>query len=299
MRKRSLLLLGVIAGALLAISAPMVASADDDDGDRGSRGDLKVIGLTADNRLIEFESDDPGDADTIGTISGLTGDTTIVGIDYRPRNGKLYGLGNAGGIYTISDSTAVATKVGMLTVALAGTSFGVDFNPAADALRIISDTGQNLRVPFAGGETPGATATDVSLTYPPAATAATGVTGAGYTNNDTDPNTGTTLFDLDSMLDQTAIQSPANSGQLVATGKLGIDTTATIGFDVYSAIRNGTTTDVRALASLTVDGRARFYRVNLLQGRATSAGAFSTRNQVTGIAIPLAQGGNNNNDDDD
>ncbi len=294
MTKRTRLLIGLVVGALLLVSAPMVASADDDD--RGSRGDLNVLGLTADTRLIEFESDDPADADTIGAVSGLTGDSTLVGIDFRPRNGKLYGLGNQGGIYTISDRTSAATKVGQLTVALAGTSFGVDFNPAADALRIISDTGQNLRVPFAGGDTPGATATDTSLTIPPAAATVTGVTGAGYTNNDNDANTGTTLFDLDSTLDQTAIQSPANSGQLVATGKLGVDTAPAIGFDVYSALRKDTTVSVRAFASLTMDGRARFYRVNLLQGRATSVGSFSTRNQVTGIAIPLDQGRNGDDD---
>jgi Domain of unknown function (DUF4394) len=286
MTNRTRVLIGLLVAALLVVSAPMVAYAGDDD--RGSRSRLDVVAVTADSRLIEFESDDPGDADTIGTISGLTGDSTIVGIDYRPRNGKLYGLGNQGGIYTLSDRTALATKTGQLTVALAGTSFGVDFNPAADALRIVSDTGQNLRVPFAGGEVPGTTATDTSLTYPPAP--ATGVTGVGYTNNDNEPNTGTTLFDLDSMLDQAVVQSPANSGQLVTTGKLGVDTNATIGFDVYSAIRKGTTTSVRAFASLTVDGRARFYRVNLLQGRASSLGAFSTRNQVTGIAIQLDQG---------
>jgi hypothetical protein len=286
MTKGTRLLIGLVVGAVLLVSAPMVASADDDDGD--SR-DLDVIGLTADNRLIEFESDDPGDADTIGAISGLTGDSMLVGIDYRPRNGKLYGLGNQGGIYTISDRNAAPTKVGQLTVALAGTSFGVDFNPAADALRIISDTGQNLRVPFAGAETPGATATDTSLTYPPAAATVAGVTGAGYTNNDNEPNTGTTLLDLDSTLDQTVIQSPANAAQLVPTGKLGVDTGPAIGFDVYSELRKGTTVDVRAFASLTVEGRSRFYAVNLLQGRATSRGSFSSRNQVTGIAIQLDQ----------
>ena len=115
------------------------------------------------------------------------------------------------------------------------------------------------------------------------------MTGAAYTNNDADPNTATTLFDLDSALDQTVIQSPANSGQLAATGKLGVDASTTVGFDIFSAIRKGTTVDVRALAALTVEGRSRFYGVNLLQGRATSRGVFSTRNQVTGIAIPLDQ----------
>ena len=258
---------------------------DDHRGDRDRIADLDVIGLTADARLICFESDDPGDARTIGNVTGLVGDARLVGIDYRPSNSLLYGVGNAGGAYTINDDTAVATKVGQLTVALAGASFGVDVNPAADALRIISDTGQNLRFSFALGTT----TMDVTLTYPPSTTPATGVTGAGYTNNDLDPNTATTLYDVDSMLDQVAIQSPANSGQLAATGKLGVDTTSTIGFDVYSTIRNGTTVDLDAFASLTVGGQARFYAITLFTGRAESLGSFSSRNQVIAIAIPLNQ----------
>jgi hypothetical protein len=42
-------------------------------------------------------------------------------------------------------ASAVATLVTRLTVGLDDTRFGIDFNPAANALRIVSDTGQNLR----------------------------------------------------------------------------------------------------------------------------------------------------------
>ena len=45
-----------------------------------------------------------------------------------------------------------------------------------------------------------------------------------------------------------------------------------IGSDIYSTIRRGTTVDLDAYASLTVGGRARFYEISLLQGRATSQG---------------------------
>ena len=281
MRKRSLLLAAFTACALLTVVAPMVAFAEQDD--RGKRGNgLDVIGLTTDGRLIEFDSDEPGDADRIGTIAGLVQDTRIVGIDYRPATGELIGLGEQGGVYAISDDNARATLKSRLTEALNGGSFGVDFNPTVDRLRVISDNGQNLRV----NVDTGATLVDGTLSSAPPAAAA-GVTGAAYTNNDADPNTATTLFDLDSMLDQTVIQSPANSGQLAPTGKLGVDTGSAIGFDIYSDLRKGTTTSVRAFASLTTDGKARFYRVNLLQGRASLVGSFSRRNQVTGIAIQL------------
>lgn len=266
-----------------------------DDRDRGGSRSLGVIGLTRDQRLVCFNEFSPGSASTIGTTRGFTGgDTMLVGIDFRVQDGRLYGLGNLGGVYTLNTTNAAATFVNRLTVALAGSSFGVDFNPAADRLRVISDTGQNLRHNVNPG---GVTLVDGTLNYPSAAAspvagpAAQGVTGAGYTNNDLDlTNTATTLYDIDSSLDQVAIQSPANSGFLAQTGKLTVDTNAAVGFDVYSTIRNNTTVDVQALASLTAtNGSVSLYSINLPTGKATSRGSFSGQNQVIGIAIPLNQ----------
>jgi Domain of unknown function (DUF4394) len=256
-----------------------------DDRDRRGR-DLKLIGLTSDQRLIIFDEDDPDDARTIGYIAGLVPDTSLVGIDFRVQDGKLYGVGNMGGIYTI-DPRASATPVNTLTIALNGTSFGVDFNPAADRLRIISDTGQNLRHNVNAG---GVTIADGTLNYT-AGTPAAGVTGAAYTNNDLDTTTGTTLFDLDSTLDQIALQSPPNNGSLVATGSLTTDASPAVGFDIYSTVRNGVTIDVEAFASLTSteDGRVGLYAINLLTGKSTSRGKFKSGNQVIDIAIPLNQ----------
>ena len=130
----------------------------------------------------------------------------MLGIDRRVQNRKLYGVGNKGGIYTLSASSAAATKVGQLSVPLLGSFFGVDFDPAANALRIISDTGQNLRQPFGtSGDAPaGATIDDGVLNY--SGETATYVTAAAYTNNDLNADTATTLFDLDITLDQTVIR---------------------------------------------------------------------------------------------
>jgi uncharacterized protein DUF4394 len=294
MRKRFLM---VIISVMIVFSGVVTAHNDNGNGghdrdkrdgeDRGRRGrDLKLIGLTSDQRLIYFEEDDPDDARTIGYISGLVPDTSLVGIDFRVQDGKLYGVGNMGGVYTI-DARAIATPVNTLTIALNGTAFGVDFNPAADRLRIISDTGQNLRHNVNAG---GVTIADGTLNYT-AGTPAVGVTGAAYTNNDLDANTGTTLFDLDSNLDQIALQSPPNNGSLVATGKLTFDTTPAVGFDIYSTIRNGVTVDHEAFASLTsaMDGRVGLYEINLFTGKATSRGKFRSHDQVIDIAIPLYQ----------
>lgn len=253
-------------------------------GDGWSRRKLEVIGLTLDNRLICFREDRPGQARDLATVTGLTGDLNLVGVDFRPATGELIGLGNAGGVYSVNVADGVATKKSQLSVALDGTRFGVDFNPTVDRFRIVSDTGQNLRV----NVDTGAATVDGALNYT-AGTTAPGVVGAAYTNNDADLNTATTLFDLDANLDQVAIQAPPNAGTLNPTGSLGVDTGPVAEADIYSTVRNGTTVDVRGFAALTVGGTSGFYELSLFTGRATARGNFAGHNAVSGIAIPLGQ----------
>ncbi|WP_345983214.1 DUF4394 domain-containing protein [Streptomyces sp. DSS69] len=137
----------VSVSVLAALSAPALASADGHGGPRtGHRGHqaLTAVGLTADQRLVAFPVDRPAGA--IGKVSGLRGDTRVVGIDFRVQDGKLYGVGDQGGVYTLGTADARAVKVSQLTVALSGGHFGVDFNPAADRLRVVSDTGGAARL---------------------------------------------------------------------------------------------------------------------------------------------------------
>ena len=284
----------VAAIGLLGLLGAGSVSADRQDDDRFQRSfvdKLRVIGLTENGRLVHFRSDSPRKARDIGAVSGLAGnDTELVGIDFRVQDGKLYGVGNGGGVYTINTMTARAQLVNTLTVPLDGAVFGVDFNPAADRLRIISDTGQNLAHNVNAG---GVTVANATLTYtaPPApAVPATGVTGAAYTNNDVAPNgtpTATTLFDVDTMQDQIVIQSPPGNGILVATGKLGFDAGPSAGFDIYSDVVRGVTVANRAFATLSVNGKYSFYRVSLTTGRAALVGGFDE--QVFDIAVPLNQ----------
>jgi Domain of unknown function (DUF4394) len=198
------------AGLVLLLGARPVVHADDRESFFDRSENLRVIGLTDDGRLVRFRANAPHQTRDLGSVQGLVGnDTALIGIDFRVQDGKLYGVGNGGGVYTVDAATAEAQLVNALTVPLMGTSFGVDFNPAADRLRIISDAGQNLAHNVNAG---GVTVANGTLTYtaPPAAPVpATGVTGAAYTNNDLNqPATATTLFDLDTTLDQIAIQSP-------------------------------------------------------------------------------------------
>jgi Domain of unknown function (DUF4394) len=245
---------------------------------------LSILGLTADQRLVQFAECKPKRLYEIGRVYGLQSpDTGLVGVDFRIQDQLLYGVGNGGSIYTIDTYSAAATRVSQLTVSLDGAFFGVDFNPAADRLRIISDTGQNLRHNVNAG---GMTTADGLLNYT-AGTTATGVAGAAYTNNDLDATTGTTLFDIDTALNQVAIQSAPNAGSLVATGQLTVDPDTPVGFDLYTDLWHGVAVKNRGFASLVVGGVTGFYRVNILAGQAVLIGSFPEA--IIDIALPFNQ----------
>lgn len=260
-----------------------------------NREALRVVGLTAGGQLVCFTDRKPQRASVIGTVGGFSGaDVRLVGIDFRPQDGLLYGVGNAGGLYVVDTASAMLMPVGQLSAApdASATAFGVDFNPAANALRIVSNTGQNLRQSFAnlGTANPLApTAVDGTLGYTAAATSgptALGIVGAAYTNNDLAAVTATSLFVVDVNLRQVALQSPANAGFLVATGQLGVMTSGG-GFDIYSVLRKDLAVANRALASLWVDGRSELYAIDLLTGRAYPRGEIGAA--VVDIAVPLNQ----------
>ncbi|MGP3685800.1 DUF4394 domain-containing protein [Streptomyces sp. IBSNAI002] len=291
MRTRSTVI-ALSAVLAAACAAPALAAGFDTDTPPGprpamERHGLTAVGLTADQRLVEFDVEKPAKTHSIGKVSGLMGDAKLVGIDFRVQNEKLYGVGDKGGIYTLSTTNAKATKVSQLTVALSGAQFGVDFNPAANRLRVISNTGQNLRHNIDDNAAPLTTTVDGMLTNPtmPPSTAM-GVTGAAYTNNDLNAATATTLFDLDTMADRISLQSPANAGTLAPTGNLGVDAALDAGFDIYYDAKSGTN---EGFAAINAGNGYGLYEINALTGKATSRGMFPNGQQVTDIALPLNQ----------
>jgi len=116
-----------------------------------------------------------------------------------------------------------------LSTPLEGTDFGMDFNPTGPvALRIVGNTGQNLRVT---DPTTGATTVDARLNP-----GTPSITGAAYTNSLPLAGT-TTLYVIDSQADRLFIQNPPNAGTLVDVGPLGTDVGSIDGFDIDG--RNG------------------------------------------------------------
>lgn len=292
--RKTVLATAAIAALTASVTAgPSLANAAGGSGASSHEEEvLDIVGLAGrGTRLVSFSTDNPGDFKGMGMIKGLSqGDTRLVGIDYRVQDGELYGVGNRGGLYMIDASNARATRLGNPRLPLDGSfRFGVDFNSAANALRVISEKGQNLRVPFA--EANSATIEDTPLTRPvvpatnpPTSEPATGLTAAAYTNNDLDLTTSVTLFDIDTERDQVTLQSPANSGLTSATGDLGVDFKAGTGFDTYSKVRGGKTVELLPYA---VSGGV-LYDIDLLTGAASSDGTLGDKT-ITDIAIPLNQ----------
>jgi hypothetical protein len=234
-----------------------------------SRG-VPMVALRG-NELIRFHSATPGTIQSSVAITGLQLGEQIVGIDVRPADGQLYGVGSTSRLYLLNSITGAATQIGApFGTPLSGTRFGVDFNPAVDRIRIVSDTEQNIRI---NPNTAVVAGVDTALN--PAGT----VTAAAYSNN-VDGVSTTVLYDIDAGTDQLLIQgnpSP-NTGVVTAVGSLGVNTSTDIGFDISPL-------DGTAFAALNVAGVAGLYTVNLTTGAATLIGAIGTgASVINGLA---------------
>src|SRR5688572_15286054 len=238
-----------------------------------------TFGLTSANRIVTFNRAAPA-VRTAVAITGLQSGEQVLGIDVRPGGmpaGELYALGSTGRVYTINVTSGAATQKSQLAAdsadatspftALDGTDFGVDFNPVVDRLRVVSNTGQNLRINVDSG----ATITDGSLNL--AGVTRTGITAAAYNSNFA-AACRTQLFFLDSTTDQLFVTTDPNNGTLTDAGSLGMDAGMANGFDVFTQ-DDGTNV---GLALVSAQGSQNFHTINLATGAATDAGAITGLN---------------------
>ena len=204
-------------------------------------------------------------------IRNLAAGEMIVGIDMRPATGQLFALGNTSRIYAVNMANGVATMIGSgpFTPALSGTSFGFDFNPTVDRIRVVSNTGQNLRLnPVTG---------TVAATDRPLNPGTPSVDAAGYINSFPGAKT-TELYVIDYTTDKLHTQEPPNAGTLEPGLPLGINVSASNGFDIGGRTNN-------AYGLFTVGTTNGLYTINLTTGAASLAMPFPTN--VRGFAIGL------------
>lgn len=240
-----------------------------------------LYGVDINNNLVRFGSLDPDSIISSYPINGIQIGESILGIDFRPLDRRLYGLGSTSRIYVIDTLSGAAIQVGPTTFTpmLTGSTFGFDFNPTADRIRSHSNAGQDLRL---NPDTGGLAARDSMLAYI-TGDVNTGilpnVSGTAYTNSI--PNAGfTTLFAIDSNLDVLAVLPSPNNGQLSTLGTLGVNTLDQVGFDIAS---NDSTAAYVSLFTGDPSGLSGLYTINLATGATTMIGLIGT----PGINKPL------------
>ncbi|MBY0455940.1 MAG: DUF4394 domain-containing protein, partial [Gemmataceae bacterium] len=262
------------------------------EGLEGREVPATLFGLAAGNTLVRFDSATPGTTTTVA-VTGLGTNQTLVGIDFRPRTGQLYGTAVANGstttsvltTYTINPRTGAATLVGATAAAVTGAgdvATGLDFNPTVDRIRFSNLNDANIRLNPASGALAG---TDTNLSP----TATEDIVTVAYDrnfdrqNNAGDTNTlGTTLFAINRFSNSLATiggvngtPSP-NGGVVTDVGPLGftLDANSTGGFDILASTQNnglGT-----AFTALTVGGLTRLYTLNLTSGAGTLVGTVGS-----------------------
>lgn len=287
-----------LAGALLVGASVQTGCAQLPE-PQGAVAPETVWAVTADGRLIQFNAGQPGRMLSSRVLQGLAPGDVLVGIDFRVAKGVLFALGRTGQLYTLDTAQAQLKPVGtgQLAVKLRGERFGMDFNPAADRIRVVSDAGQNLRLhPDTGAvvdfdaSQPGVQ-TDPDLSYAAQDVRAgqrPQLMAAAYTYNTKDEKI-TTNFAIDarqgtlvmqgSREGAVPVESP-NLGVLRTVGALGTGPLVGAAFDV-SDVRNA------AIAALQTADRpvTRLYRLDLTTGNATLVGTVGDGAPLVGMAI--------------
>ena len=280
--------IGLLVGLLMAVGLAGCDNIFSNDNNKNGNGvpppsgnamSGDVFGVTSANRLVTFNRAAPA-LSTAVAITGLMSGETILGIDIRPGGttpGQLYLLGSTGRLYVVDTTSGVATMKSTLAAdptdttspftTLSGTSYGVNFNPVVDRLRVVSDNGQNLRI----NVDTGAVTTDGPLNV--TGTTRMGVTEAAYTLNFA-TTCRTTLFYIDTATGTLFNTSDPNNGTLTAVGTLGVTPSSTGGFEISTA-SDGTNT---ALAAFNMTSGATLYQIDLTTGAATSKGAITSLN---------------------
>jgi hypothetical protein len=248
-----------------------------------------LTGLTSTGNLVGFDSAAPGTIARTVAITGLQTGEVLLGIDRRPSNGLLYGLGSTSRLYTINTTTGAATPVGSAgAFTLSGTAFGFDFNPVTDRIRVVSTDTTNFRLNPNNGTLAG---TDTPLAYA-AGDSGAGLTprvvGSAYTNNFNGAAV-TTLFGIDSNRDVLVMQggpngTPSPNGGVLTTigAGLGFDFSDLVGFDV-----SGSSGVAFAALTPTTGGASQLFTIDLTTGNATLVGTIGPGLTLTGLAADV------------
>ncbi|GAB3771756.1 hypothetical protein GCM10028818_10970 [Spirosoma horti] len=261
----------LVFGSLLTLSACQDHRLPPDP---GNVPDATVYALNDANQLVRLAIRNPNAPLATTTImgAGLMNGERIMAIDFRPATGQLYGVSNMSRLFVINTTTAEARPIGTgpFTPAVTGSVVALDFNPTVDRIRLVTNTGQDLRL---NPETGTVAAVDGAIN----GVAGVMVSEVAYTNNRAGSTT-TTLYDIDPATDRLYIQNPPNNGTLTDVGPLGLDITGAAGFDISPSDNS------QGLVAVTFNGSSELQQINLSTGRLQKLGNLP--GTIIGLAIP-------------
>ncbi len=225
--------------------------------------------------LVSFFSDAPGDLVGDVALTGLVASEFLAGLDFRPATGELYSVaidGSTVRVVTIDTATGAVTQVGAPAVAPFGSPYGLDFDPVADSLSFVGDSGEIYGI----DPDTGVGVLLVGLQYTGAESPM--VAHIAYTNSTASATT-TVLYGIDWSLGVLVVSGvlPPNDGLLTTVGFVGLGTLGAGGFD----IEPGTNA---AYAALRAGSVSSLYSVDLATGAATQVGTIGD-GTIAGIAI--------------
>jgi hypothetical protein len=232
--------------------------------------------------LMTWDSATPGTIDDAVFLTGLQSNESIVGIDFRPNTGQLYGLGSTSRLYTINAGTGVATLVDPgppFNPPINGFNHGFDFNPTIDRIRDVAETNANRVLnPNTGQVQLVAT----NLFYPagdPNVGVDPNVVHSAYTNNFPGAQS-SQLYGIDTGLDILVTQAN-NTGVLNTVGPLlTVNAAALGGFDI-----SGTTGTAYAALLPAGGSVSNFYTINLATGTAVLVGQVDGGVIITAMTV--------------
>ena len=253
-----------------------------------------IYGITTAGALVRFDSATAANVTTIGAVGGVVAGQTLRGVDFRPSDGKLYAMstnaaGAAAQLYTVDLATGAATAIGAGLTLTGNTStlVSLDFNPVANALRVVTGGGQNYRV---NANTGALILQDTSIATPAGVVPI--ISGVAYTNSVAGA-TSTTLYAYDFRLNNLgtiggigSVPSP-NTGVFNIVGNSGfVSGNGGAGFDISGAtgIAYMSYDDLTG----TLDGEPEFFSINLTTGVAAKIGDFGTVNLLDFSVLPIA-----------
>lgn len=218
-----------------------------------ARGEV-LTGLTyiggGSGNIFTFDSSSPGTILTSFGTSGVGGGEIFVGIDYL--GSVLYGVSSAGKLYTLNDTTGVASLVGSFGT-LNGFYFGVDASAAG--IRITSDLDMNFLVNPATGalisSTPTLTPSTLSI--------------------DAIASQGGTMYAVDSQAN-TLNTLNVGTGTITPIGPMGYDVSGKNGFEISGT--TGIAYFASGVSSSALD--ANLYTINLTTGLAGLVGTIGS-----------------------